>query len=85
MSDETTTTTEQPAAEPETKRSRTVWPITICRLEAGALTPIKDAPQFNEADKANDWIKANAKAGETYKPARLGPTLRVRQVVEVVE
>lgn len=84
MSDEATTTTHE-TNEPETKRTRTVWPITICRVDGGAFAPIKDAPQFNESAAAVDWIKANAKVGEAYKPARLGPTMRVKSVVEVVE
>lgn len=83
MSDETTTIHE--TTEPETKRTRTVWPISICRVDGGALVPIKDGPTFNESAAAVDWIKANAKVGEAYKPARLGPTMRVKSVVEVVE
>lgn len=86
MSDEPTTTPpEPPAAEAEKKRTRTVWPITICRLDGDALTPIKGSPEFSESAAAMAWIQANAKPGEAYRPARIGPGVRLKMTLEAID
>lgn len=83
MSDETTTTPE--TTEPETKRTRTVWPITICRVDGGSLIPIKDSPEFSETAAAMSWLQANAVPGMAYKPVRIGPGRRLKTSLEPIE
>lgn len=66
------------------KRSRTVWPIQICRVEGGALRPIKDGPTFSDQREAYAWIEVNGKPGETYAPARIGRAVRLTLALEEV-
>lgn len=87
MSDETTTPdlTQEPVAEtPEAKarKARTVYPIRICRVEAGALTPLKGAPAFSDQRLADVWIRDNGTPGGTYCAARLGPRVTLRVASE---
>lgn len=85
MSDTTPTTPTEPAESEAQKRTRTSWPITICRVDGDALIPIKGAPQFNESAQAMSWIQSNAKPGEAYRPARIGPGVRLKMSLEPIE
>lgn len=85
MSDDPTTPPEPPAEGDAKKRTRTVWPITICRLDGEALTPIKGSPEFSESAAAMAWIQANAKPGEAYRPARIGPGVRLKMTLEAID